>query len=561
MEKYNNQEIPETNSSDKQESQTIEWKWSWQDEYLKWLCGYANTDGGILYIGVNDDGYVVGMEDIRGMLEKLPNKINDKLGILASVQNHTAHGPENIRYGEDVPGNIESKLINQYACGLIDSSKVDASDKRYKALLNIEKDNTVWENADGTREYLSIEIVKLPFAISCEGKYYKRSGSTLHELNGFDLQNFLLERAGKTWDAVPIPGIGVSDLSQDALKAFRKKAVKNKRMTEDDVNVTDELLLSNLKLMDGDYLTRAAILLFHPDPESFSTGAYIKIGYFGPVGVFGENGEVIEDLQYHDVVDGPIIMQVDGAIDKIFGKYFKALIDYEGIQRTETYMLSKAIVRELLLNAINHKDYASGVPIQVSVYEDHIEIFNVGDWPKRVPTDQRIFEKHDSIPRNPKMADVAFRSGDVESWGRGFIKIKTECMKIKAPLPVIDAGNGGVSVSAAACDQYMRLLRHGQYGQIGADGKMRKNHEKEPVAKRDSISARYTDYESMEFRELMDFLDIPRTRQEIQGFCGFKSKDHFRRNVLTPLIAAGKIELTIPDKPQSSKQQYKRSGT
>ena len=74
MEKYNNLKIPEGDSSEKQESQTIEWKWSWQDEYLKWLCGYANTDGGILYIGVNDDGYVVGLEDIRGMLEKLPNK-------------------------------------------------------------------------------------------------------------------------------------------------------------------------------------------------------------------------------------------------------------------------------------------------------------------------------------------------------------------------------------------------------------------------------------------------------------------------------------------------------
>lgn len=88
--------MSEVNPSDNQESQTIEWKWSWKDEYLKWLCGYANTDGGILYIGVNDDGYVVGLEDIRGMLERLPNKINDKLGILASIQNHTAHGPENI---------------------------------------------------------------------------------------------------------------------------------------------------------------------------------------------------------------------------------------------------------------------------------------------------------------------------------------------------------------------------------------------------------------------------------------------------------------------------------
>lgn len=125
MSKYANRDGSAVNMSEKQESQTIEWKWSWQDEFLKWLCGYANTDGGILYIGVNDDGYVVGVEDIREMLEKLPNKINDKLGIIASIQNHSTYGAKNIRYGDAVHKNIESKLINQYACGQINSSMMD----------------------------------------------------------------------------------------------------------------------------------------------------------------------------------------------------------------------------------------------------------------------------------------------------------------------------------------------------------------------------------------------------------------------------------------------------
>ncbi len=58
------------------ENQSTEWKWSWSDEYLKWLCGYANMDGGTLYLGVNDDGYVVGLENARNLLEILPNKIS-----------------------------------------------------------------------------------------------------------------------------------------------------------------------------------------------------------------------------------------------------------------------------------------------------------------------------------------------------------------------------------------------------------------------------------------------------------------------------------------------------
>ncbi len=471
LSKYN------SNQPDDRESQLIEWKWSWQDEYLKWLCGYANAEGGTLYIGVNDDGYVVGIEDSRKMLESLPNKINNKLGIVVSINICTAYGAENVCYKDDIPEDISRKLVNQYARGLISTNTLDGSDKRYKSLSMMESENKIWETEDGTREYLSISVIKYPFAISCDGKYYKRSGSTLQELNGFELQNFLLERAGKTWDAVPIPSVKVSDLSKEALDSFRQKAVKSNRMTESEVNVSDELLLRNLKLFDGEYLTRAAILLFHPTPEYFVTGAYIKLGYFSLVGTFGENAEPIEDLQYQDVVEGPLILQVDKAIDLIFTKYFKGLIDYEGTQRTETKMLTRGIVRELLLNAINHKDYATGVPIQVSIYDEKMVIFNMGSWSKRVPTDERVYEKHESVPHNPKLADVSFRSGDVESWGRGFIRIKAECGSINAPLPIIDAENDGVSITATGCEKYMSLLKYGQYGQVGVDG-VRRDKEK-----------------------------------------------------------------------------------
>ena len=542
-------------AEEKQESQIVEWKWSWHDEFLKWLCGYANMRGGTLCIGVNDDGYVVGVENTKKMLEDIPNKIRDKLGILASVEVRSSVGAENVRYGENIPGNISSKMINQYACGLISSSSVDQTDSRYKALLDIEKENTIWESNDGIREYLAITIQGYPYAISCDGKYYKRSGSTLQVLNGFELQNFLLERAGKTWDSVPIPNVSIKDLSPDALNAFRKKVVKNGRMKPDEVNVSDEVLLHNLKLIEDGYLTRAALLMFHPVPEMFATGAYIKIGYFGAVGTIGDRRGLYDDLQYHDTVDGPIISQVDEAIDIIYRKYFKALIDYEGIQRTETYMLSEGILREILLNAINHKDYATGVPIQVSVFDDHIEVFNMGEWPKRVPSDMRVFQKHDSIPRNPKIADVSFRSGDSEAWGRGFIRIKEECERINAPLPVINTQGEGVSVSAEGCEQYIRLLKEGQFSD--SDEKKGKN----PLNNLNNDNAiysfdKYLDDKTEEHRALIEFLGTPRTRQEIQEFCGISSSHYFRDKLLVPLVKSGEVVLTIPDKPTSPNQKY-----
>lgn len=544
------------NNSEKQESQTIEWKWAWQEDYLKWLCGYANTDGGILNIGVNDDGYVVGIENSKKMLESLPNKINDKLGILASVQVHSVFGAENIRYGENIPESVASKLINRYATGELSTATIPTVDKLYKSLLKIEEENKIWEDENGCREYISIEIIKYPFAISCDGKYYKRSGSTLHELNGFELQNFLLERAGKTWDAVPIPGISVDDLSKTALEEFRKKAVKSGRMSESEVDIDDETLLRNLKLFDGQFLTRAAVLLFHPEPEHYATGAYIKIGYFAKVGAFGEDSEIIEDLQYQDVIEGPLILQVDKANELIFSKYFKGLVDYEGVQRTETKMLTKGIVRELLLNAINHKDYATGVPIQVSVYDDKIVIFNMGEWSKRVPTDVSVYEKHESVPHNPKIADVSFRSGDVESWGRGFLKIKADCKKINAELPVIDATGGGVSVSASGCEKYLKLLRYGQYGQVGADGVWRNQGDDNREGDALEHSAVKSDIGLELLVRLREYMREPRSRAELQSFCKISSRDYFRNKILNPLVEAGKIKLTIPEKPTSSKQRY-----
>ena len=58
------------------ESQNIEYKEIWKDEYLKWLCGFANAQGGTLFVGIDDNGNVVGIKNIKKLLDDLPNKIN-----------------------------------------------------------------------------------------------------------------------------------------------------------------------------------------------------------------------------------------------------------------------------------------------------------------------------------------------------------------------------------------------------------------------------------------------------------------------------------------------------
>ena len=68
------------------ESQNIEFKQSWRDEYIKWLSAFGNTDGGKLYIGVDDDGEIKGIDNAKKLLEDIPNKVRDILGIMVDVK-------------------------------------------------------------------------------------------------------------------------------------------------------------------------------------------------------------------------------------------------------------------------------------------------------------------------------------------------------------------------------------------------------------------------------------------------------------------------------------------
>jgi ATP-dependent DNA helicase RecG len=67
------------------ENQNIEYKSSWRDEYLKWICGFANAQGGKLYIGISDDGQVCGVQNAKRLMEDIPNKIRESLGLLVDV--------------------------------------------------------------------------------------------------------------------------------------------------------------------------------------------------------------------------------------------------------------------------------------------------------------------------------------------------------------------------------------------------------------------------------------------------------------------------------------------
>ncbi len=359
------------------EQQQVEWKASWRDEYLKWIAGFANADGGTLVIGKDNHGKTTGIPNASRLLEDIPNKVRDTLGIIVDVD-------------------------------LVD---------------------------DGGKECVEIRVDPYPYPVSYKGQYHYRSGSTKQELKGAALDRFILSRQGRHWDGVPVPNVNAEDLDPAAFSLFRTMAHMSGRMKEAVLNDGNEAILENLQLTEGKYVKRAAVLLFHPDPERYVPGAYVKIAFF----------RTDADLSYQDEVHGNLLDQAAQTLDLLLTKYMKAYITYEGRTRVERFLFPRNALREVLLNAIVHRDYSTGAPIQIRVYEDRIRFWNDGQLPEGW-TLKRLLGKHSSKPCNPLIAHAFFRTGDIEAWGRGIDKIRDACREHGADFPDFDAESDGLSV-------------------------------------------------------------------------------------------------------------------
>jgi ATP-dependent DNA helicase RecG len=444
------------------ETHNREWKESWRDEYLKTVCAFANSNGGVLDIGRDDNGTIIGAKDAEKLLEDLPNKMWDMLGVIGRVE-----------------------------------------------LLS-----------EGGTEFVRISIEAYPNPISLRGKYYIRSGSTTQILNGSTLNRFLLDRAGERWDSVPIPGIAVKDLDSSTIDQFRKRAEKSKRLNRESLKDNNADLMEKLRLTDGEALKRAAILLFHPEPDRWVSGAFVKIGYFR------DNATLL----YQDEIKGNLFQQLERTMDLLLTKYTKALISYDGLQRVESYPVPVEALREILLNAIAHKDYASCVPVQISVYENKIQFWNNGQLPENWTVDQ-LLSKHSSQPYNPDIANTLFRAGLIEAWGRGIEGVLKKCREKGDVKPELVFDKNGLWVNFH--------LDHSLWGQSGDQS---------------------GDQSATEHQILSAISNKELSTTKIAEAIGMQSRTGSFRRTLKELLLSGYIEQTIPEKPNSRLQKYRITG-
>ena len=346
------------------ESQTVEYKQSWRNDCLKAISAFTNSDGGVLFIGLDDQGNPSGLKNVKRLLEEIPNIIRNKLGIIPSVE----------------------------------------------------------LNKKNKKDTIKITVAPSSVPISYNGKYYFRSGSTVQELQGKDLADFLMKASGSTWDNIVEERADSNEIDNDSIEKFKKYAID--RIPSIIKETDNNTLFQKLNLIDGGDLKRAAILLFGNDPQNFYLQSVVRIGKF------------LSDteIQTTDIIKGNLFTQLENSLEVLRTKYLLSAIKYEGIHRRDILEYPYEALREAIINALIHRDYSGTSQIQIRIYPDKLMIMNEGKLPPEIPV-EKLKTSHLSIPRNTLLAKIFYYAGFIESWGHGTIKIVEDCLEQGLPEP------------------------------------------------------------------------------------------------------------------------------
>ncbi len=364
-----------------------------------------------------------------------------------------------------------------------------------------------------------------PFAY--EGRAYERVGTTTHRMPQAKYERLLIERghAKRRWENLPADGLVLKDLDRKEILRTRELAIQQNRISPDTSRDIGEIV-DRLGLRAAGVVTQAAQVLygkrFLPDyPQCL-----LKMGRFRGTTV---TGEIVDNRQEHMnafamVREGMAFLERTMPLGARFPR--------GTVFREDRFPVPLEALREILLNAVMHRDYShySGY-VAIVILDDRIEVQSYGRLPRGVTLEQ-LSGPHLSRPTNPLIAEAFHRTGAVEVWGRGTNRVIEMCEKHGAATPVFEEKHGFLVVTFRA-----QLVASGVMGTSGAKSAAQ-------------VTAQVT-------AQVAAFCREPKPAKAIMAKLGLKHWKTFQTNYLAPLMAMGILERTIPDKPRSRMQRYR----
>lgn len=295
----------------------------------------------------------------------------------------------------------------------------------------------------------------------------------------------------------------------DAVKSERRNLAEN---------VTQNEILELMGIMANGTPTLAGLMTFSKYPQTyFPQFCITAVALPGTeMGTTGDAGErFIDNMR----ITGAIPDMLEDAVEFVRkNSRTKTIIDEDGRRSDKPEYPIKA-VREAILNALVHRDYSihtENVPIRIEMYRDRMEIINSGGLYGRISID--ALGKVRPETRNATLANILELLKITENRYSGIPTIRTEFSNAGLPAPVFSVLHGEFKV----------VMKNGYGG------------ESQPIS--DAV---------------LEFCCTPRTRAELIDFTK-KSRTYTMSQIIQPLIDSGKLKMTLPEKPKSSKQKYVR---
>lgn len=461
------------------ESQTLEFKrdTSSLDSILKTVIAFANTVGGILLIGIEDDGTIVGISESSKIQEQLANSI--------------AH-------------RIKPQILP-------DINVIEAKNKSIIAI--------------------QVEHVPAPYYLENKGEengVYYRLGNTNRVASKEMIAEMKRASHHPFFDRTPCDHVTEEDLDTQLIK----RVFSHRKFTLN----TEKLLSLGILAKKGKniFATNGGVILFGKQEirQKYFPFAEVRCARFAGT----TRAEFIDRLN----VEGGIIEAID-EVPKFIRRNTRMAGKFGAMQRRDIPEYPIDGIREALTNAFVHANYEiSGTRIFVAVYDDKLEIQNPGVMPPGMSVEQ--FKAGVSRIRNPVIARVFGELELVEEWGSGYKRIKEACQKGGYPEPQWEELGTVLRVTFFPHPEVTNQVK------LGAKVGTQLAPSQHPDEKNLQLDT--------EMQKLAQFCEKARFFAEIMDFMKWQDRTKFRRKYLHPLLKNGIIEMTIPDKPNSSKQQY-----
>ncbi|HWT94214.1 MAG TPA: ATP-binding protein [Solirubrobacteraceae bacterium] len=288
-------------------------------------------------------------------------------------------------------------------------------------------------------------------------------------------------------------GWGVEDLDVSEIARTVDEAVRRGRLGEPGTRDPHEMLRGLSLLVDGE-LSRAAVALFaHPEnlPSRFPQ-CRVRLARFRGTG----KTEFIDNRQVHGNAFA-VLTAADQFLRThlpVSGRIVSGLFE-----RDDDPIYPPVALREALANAVCHRDYSiGGGSVGVAIYDDRLEITSSGELHFGLTVDD-LYQPHESLPWNPLIADVFFKRGIIETWGRGTLKMAELTQQAGLPRPEFEEGAGALLVRFRPSG-YLPPMR------VGRDLTERQQNLLRVIASNDS----------MRLHEIVEALDAPHERRGIQ---------------------------------------------